>query len=151
VIVGVDDSDKRMPGRKLRREIALRDGGCRFPGCTRPIGRCHPHHVQFWAQDGPTTAENLLSLCEEHHRTVHDDGWQLTFDGRTAIFTDPTGHGYEAPPPLVTPPRWVDPPFLEPSWMPVPREDAEVSVSQEMNAEVPVPRGMSAFADLPPF
>ncbi|CAA9268482.1 MAG: hypothetical protein AVDCRST_MAG54-2856 [uncultured Actinomycetospora sp.] len=29
----------------IRRALNLRDGGCVFPGCTRPPRRCHAHHI----------------------------------------------------------------------------------------------------------
>jgi hypothetical protein len=55
----------------LRRAVAVRDGGCRFPGCDRPPGWCDAHHVVHWADGGPTELGNLLLLCRPHHRMVH--------------------------------------------------------------------------------
>jgi 5-methylcytosine-specific restriction endonuclease McrA len=45
----------------LRRELYHRDKGCRFPGCGRPFGE--GHHIQHWANSGPTTLSNLAMLC----------------------------------------------------------------------------------------
>jgi len=59
----------------LRRALAHRDHGCRFPGCG---GRfVQGHHIQRWAQGGPTTLSNLASLCRRHHRAVHEEGFSV--------------------------------------------------------------------------
>jgi hypothetical protein len=59
----------------LRRALLHRDRSCRFPGCHVRVGQ--GHHVRHWAQGGPTTLANLALLCRRHHRTVHDEGYQL--------------------------------------------------------------------------
>src|SRR2546428_4740087 len=59
----------------LRRALQHRDRGCRFPGCGLPFA--HAHHVRHWAHGGPTTLSNLALLCRRHHRTVHEDGYQV--------------------------------------------------------------------------
>jgi hypothetical protein len=71
-----------------RSALAVRDGGCVFPGCDRPLAWCDGHHLASWLDGGPTDLANLALLCRAHHRTVHEGGWQLTRgpDGRfTAI------------------------------------------------------------------
>jgi hypothetical protein len=50
-----------------RRALALRDGGCAFPGCERPPGWTDAHHIQHWNHLGPTDLENLVLLCGYHH------------------------------------------------------------------------------------
>jgi len=35
------------------------------------------HHIRHWAQGGPTTLSNLVLLCRRHHRSVHEDGFQM--------------------------------------------------------------------------
>ena len=66
------------PGR-FRRPCAARshhrDQGCRFPGCDLRFGQ--GHHIQHWAQGGPTTLSNLALLCRRHHRAVHEEGFQV--------------------------------------------------------------------------
>src|SRR5438045_4585594 len=59
----------------LRRALQYRDRGCRFPGCGLPFGQ--GHHVQHWADGGPTTLSNLALLCRRHPRAVHEEGYQL--------------------------------------------------------------------------
>jgi hypothetical protein len=60
----------------LRRALAARDRGCRFPGCdsTRFVDG---HHIHHWAQGGDTSLGNLLCLCRRHHRLVHERGYTI--------------------------------------------------------------------------
>ena len=77
----------------LRRVLHYRDRGCRFPGCGLPLGQ--GHHIQHWANGGPTTLSNLTRLCRRHHRTVHEDGYQVERrpDGELQ-FTRPNGRPF---------------------------------------------------------
>jgi Domain of unknown function (DUF222)/HNH endonuclease len=59
----------------LRRVLQHRDGGCRFPGCGLRFTQAH--HIRHWAEGGPTTLSNLALLCRRHHRSVHEDGFQV--------------------------------------------------------------------------
>ena len=70
--------------------LAVRDGGCRFPGCTQ---RRHlqAHHVRHWFHGGRTDLDNLLLLCGFHHRLIHDQGYRVRSDGETWIFHRPDG------------------------------------------------------------
>ncbi|WP_127783676.1 HNH endonuclease signature motif containing protein [Rhodococcus sp. X156] len=79
----------------LRRALIARDRGCAFPGCGRPPGWCHAHHIIHWADNGDTALDNLVLLCGHHHRVVHHQGWSVaTGDDRQPWFT---------------PPAWIDP------------------------------------------
>jgi HNH endonuclease len=60
-----------------RVALAVRDGGCGFPGCDRPLSWCEGHHLLPWLEGGPTALPNLALLCRAHHRAVHEGGWQL--------------------------------------------------------------------------
>ena len=60
------------------RALAVRDGGCVFPGCSRPLTWCEAHHLIHWLDGGPTDLANLVLLCRAHHRAVHEGGWQLS-------------------------------------------------------------------------
>ena len=75
--------------------LTVRDGGCAFPGCPRPVAWCIAHHIQHWADGGNTDLDNLVLLCDHHHRVVHHHGWDITLakDRRPQFF----------------PPPWIDP------------------------------------------
>jgi hypothetical protein len=64
-----------QPGQ--RRALGVRDGGCVFPDCTRPLAWCEAHHLRHWLHGGPTDLPNLALLCGAHHRAVHEGGWRL--------------------------------------------------------------------------
>jgi hypothetical protein len=38
--------------------LTARDGGCAFPGCTRPAAWCIAHHIIHWADGGETNLDN---------------------------------------------------------------------------------------------
>ncbi|MCP2169401.1 HNH endonuclease signature motif containing protein [Goodfellowiella coeruleoviolacea] len=78
----------------IRRALAVRDGGCAFPGCDRSPSWCNAHHIRHWVEGGDTALRNLVLLCGPHHRAVHHDGWQVRVVHGRAEFV---------------PPRWVDP------------------------------------------
>jgi hypothetical protein len=75
----------------LRRALAARDRGCRFPGCG--VRRAQGHHIHHWANGGPTRLANLLSVCRRHHRALHEEGYTVVrdADGRLC-FSTPRGH-----------------------------------------------------------
>ena len=58
----------------IRRALRLRDDGCRFPGCTRKHF-VDAHHIEHWSEGGETSLDNLVQLCREHHRLVHEGGF----------------------------------------------------------------------------
>jgi hypothetical protein len=74
----------------LRRAVAARDGGCRFPGCDRPPGWCDAHHIVHWADGGETSLPNLVLLCRPHHRSLHE-GFDLERVGDGLVFRRPDG------------------------------------------------------------
>jgi hypothetical protein len=63
-----------------RTALAIRDGGCVFPDCQRPLAWCEAHHLRHWLHGGPTDLANLALLCRAHHRAVHEGGWRLRRD-----------------------------------------------------------------------
>ena len=73
---------RRVFTAEQRRALALRDAGCRFPGCDRPPRYTDVHHVVPWTAGGPTDLDNGLLLCRWHHRQVHPDdgrqGWRVS-------------------------------------------------------------------------
>ncbi|HZQ49474.1 MAG TPA: DUF222 domain-containing protein [Candidatus Dormibacteraeota bacterium] len=65
----------------MRRQLAIRDKGCRWPGCDIPAPWTDAHHLFHWANGGFTVLANLILLCRRHHRKVHEGGWQLVGSG----------------------------------------------------------------------
>jgi hypothetical protein len=62
----------------LRRALAARDRGCRWPGCGLPASWCTAHHIRPWKHGGKTRLPNLVLLCfVHHHYFIHLQGWTL--------------------------------------------------------------------------
>ncbi len=67
--VNVGRRQRAVPDR-LRRLVEDRDRGCVFPGCTA-TSYVEIHHVEHWADGGPTDYDRLVSLCCWHHDAHH--------------------------------------------------------------------------------
>jgi hypothetical protein len=67
----------RLFTSQQRKLLAARDGGCRWPGCTRPPAHTDAHHVLSWLDGGLTDVDNGLLLCRFHHRLLHEGGTTL--------------------------------------------------------------------------
>ena len=67
----------RVVSPAQRTALTVRDGGCRFPGCDRPLAWCDAHHLRHWVHGGRTDLGNLVLLCRGHHHAVHEGGWRL--------------------------------------------------------------------------
>lgn len=67
---------RRHASGRQRRALHVRDGSCRFPGCSQRH-RLIPHHVTWWSRHGPTDMANLVLLCPTHHRAVHELGYAV--------------------------------------------------------------------------
>jgi hypothetical protein len=93
IILGEDEQGEPLNiGRKTRtvpkaikRALAARDKGCTFPGChhTRFVDA---HHIQHWSAGGETSLDNLVLLCSQHHRLVHEGGFSIERDYRNQWF-----------------------------------------------------------------
>jgi hypothetical protein len=66
---------RRVATGPLRRALAVRDGGCAFPGCDRPPRWCQGHHLVHWIDGGKTEVDNMVLLCGHHHRLIHRSDW----------------------------------------------------------------------------
>ena len=79
-IVNIGRGQRRFTHRQ-RIGLAVRDGGCRFPGCDRPPSWCEAHHINEWYRHGGRTdiADGIL-LCRHHHLLVHNNDWRVTRD-----------------------------------------------------------------------
>ncbi|GAA2738857.1 hypothetical protein GCM10009867_32120 [Pedococcus aerophilus] len=62
---------RRLFDRAQIRGLWLRDGGCTFPGCSKPAAWSDAHHLVHWADGGPTDLGNAALLCRAHHTVVH--------------------------------------------------------------------------------
>jgi Domain of unknown function (DUF222)/HNH endonuclease len=85
--------------------LAIRDGGCRFPGCDRPVSWCEAHHVVPWQHGGRTEQSNLVLLCWRHHHDfAHHPQWHLKLLPDTTVeVTKPDGTTLTShPPPSAT-------------------------------------------------
>jgi hypothetical protein len=94
---------RRRASKALRTAARERDHGrCRYPGCESR--RVDLHHIQHWANGGPTSLENLISLCKRHHMAVHDRGCLIAArPGGTFAFYAPGGTPIPPSPPLPRP------------------------------------------------
>ncbi len=86
--------DRYTPSAALADLVRTRDGTCRFPGCRQPAHRCDLDHLIPWPA-GPTTADNLATLCRHHHRLKHQTQWDVRAGPLGELrWTSPTGHHY---------------------------------------------------------
>jgi hypothetical protein len=87
----------RLVPTGMRRALALRDKGCRFPGCDKPPAATDAHHITHWARHGPTALRNLVLLCAFHHWLVHEGRWSISFDPDLNLLTAyrPGGVAYD--------------------------------------------------------
>ena len=92
VVLEDDDGKVLNIGRKSRtipRAIAhalnIRDGGCRYPGCTQHFWT-DAHHVRHWAAGGETKLENLITLCRFHHTQLHKDVYEIQVKDQDFVF-----------------------------------------------------------------
>ena len=80
---------KRLADKRLRRALAIRDKGCAVPGCGRTPPQCQAHHVRHWADGGATKLDNMVLVCQFHHRLIHHAGWTVRMDNGLPVFTPP--------------------------------------------------------------
>lgn len=83
---------RRLATTAMRRAMAVRDGGCVFPGCDGSPSWTDAHHVKHWIDGGETSIANLASLCRHHHMVSHRPGWTMGITDDQWFFWDtPSG------------------------------------------------------------
>ncbi|PYD00897.1 hypothetical protein B4U78_009270 [Microbacterium esteraromaticum] len=101
--------EQRLFTPRQRIALAVRDGGCRWPGCDRPASYCESHHVDEWKRDsGRTDIDRGILLCRFHQPhayssrrsappgasrrvgpNLHHHGWRLTRSGKDDFVLHP--------------------------------------------------------------
>jgi hypothetical protein len=79
----------RMIPPSMRRALIARDKHCRFPGCDRPVAWTEGHHLEHWADGGPTLPFNLALLCGRHHHMTHEGGIRLEWGSDGELVASP--------------------------------------------------------------
>ena len=75
------------PPAGLADLVRARDRVCVFPTCQTPAERCDIDHLTAWSQGGTTSLDNLVVLCQAHHRLKHTPGWALTRDRDSGVLS----------------------------------------------------------------
>ena len=64
----------------------MRDKGCAFPRCGH-IRFVDLHPIRHWADGGETCVENLVLMCSNHHKRVHESGYSIGRDQSAGLFS----------------------------------------------------------------
>ena len=67
--------------------VRARDTTCVFPTCQTPASHCDIDHLTAWSQGGTTSLDNLVVLCQAHHRLKRTPGWALTRDRDSGVLS----------------------------------------------------------------
>jgi hypothetical protein len=97
-VLSVGRKTRAIPAQ-IDRALRERDQGCRFPGCER-TRFVDAHHVRHWAHGGETSLDNLVLLCRDHHRLVHEGGYSLRHEAQGLVFRSQRGDRLDPSPPL---------------------------------------------------
>jgi hypothetical protein len=84
---------QRLFSRRQRQALAVRDGGCLWPGCERPPSWTEAHHITPWSLGGRTDLADGVLLCRHHHLRRHDEGWAITRRAGRSWLEPPPGAG----------------------------------------------------------
>ena len=70
--------DQRLFTADQRQGLAVRDGGCRWPGCEQPPSWTEAHHIENWRADqGLSNIDQAMLLCAPHHLLLHNRHWKI--------------------------------------------------------------------------
>ena len=84
---------QRLFSPAQRTALAVRDGGCLWPGCDRPPSWSEAHHITPWRHHGRTDIAGGVLLCRHHHLRLHNEGWSITRKGGRYWLHPPPGSG----------------------------------------------------------
>ncbi|WP_246159841.1 HNH endonuclease signature motif containing protein [Microbacterium rhizomatis] len=103
--------EQRLFTPRQRLALAARDGGCRWPSCTRPASYCEAHHCDPYSEGGATDIDRGILLCRHHHMALHNQGARITRDGLGEFLIHPPGGGAPSAMPTKAAWKWAwDPP-----------------------------------------
>lgn len=96
--------DERLFSKQQKAVLAVRDGGCMDPDCTRPPSWTEAHHIEHWHRDGGRSdiADGIL-LCRRDHLRYHNQGWEVRREASAYWLIPPTGVDPEQTPRLMKP------------------------------------------------
>ncbi|WP_136708367.1 HNH endonuclease signature motif containing protein [Agromyces sp. H66] len=94
--------DERLFTERQKVALAVRDGGCMDPDCTRPPSWTEAHHIDHWHRDGGRSdlADGIL-LCRGDHLRYHNEGWEVRREGTEYRLIPPPGVDPERTPRLM--------------------------------------------------
>ncbi|TFD57477.1 HNH endonuclease [Cryobacterium sp. Hh7] len=98
VVLSVGKTRYKVPA-DLKKWLEIRDGTCRFPGCTRQARHSEVDHTHDWQYNGETRWDNLAHLCKRGHRLKTESGWDVQ-QGNDGIlhWISPAGKHYATHP-----------------------------------------------------
>ncbi|MFT4137102.1 DUF222 domain-containing protein [Microbacterium sp.] len=111
--------EARLYSPKQKLVMAIRDGGCLWPGCDRPPAYCEAHHSEHWADGGATDCASGVLLCRYHHLHLHNTGWRIepVAGGGFLLHAPPGMNLHPIPLRSKSSLRWLwDPPPDRPPW-----------------------------------
>lgn len=79
--VEVEITNEYTPTERQKNFVRLRDGYCRFPGCSKNAKKCEIDHVvEFERNGGLTIVSNLQCLCHKHHKLKTSGDYRIFMD-----------------------------------------------------------------------
>lgn len=78
--------------------LLMRDGGCRFPGCSIPAEWCEIDHLVPFTEGGPSDLANLALWCSYHHHFKHRSDVMVIGDAHDLWLQLPDGRRLWCPP-----------------------------------------------------
>jgi len=69
----------------VKAYVLSRDGykcQCKKKGCSDKL---HVHHIKFRAKGGSDAPNNLITLCEKHHKALHAGKFELNINAHKSL------------------------------------------------------------------